>query len=46
MFVKMVFELGLTLWTEILTIWRVLPSFILSQWQTSLIDHPVAGITN
>lgn len=45
-FVKIVFELGLALWMGVLTSQCVLSSFILSQWQTSLIDHPMADITN
>ena len=41
----MVSELGFVLWMGILISLCVLSSF-LSQWQTSLIDHSVADITN
>ena len=44
-FVKMVSELGFVLWMGILISLCVLSS-VLSQWQTSLIDHSVADITN
>lgn len=42
----MAFELGLALGMGVLTSQWVLYSVILSQWQTSLIDHPMSDITN